>query len=78
MFKYCNEKRLAYILKVDRRHFHRKIKPLIINDFKGELKQKNIENPDIGLDRNGYIYLVDPRNSKIYIKTNLHIDSYKE
>jgi len=77
MFKYCSEKHLASILKVDRRYFHREIKPLIIRDFKTELKQKSIENPDIGLDKNGCIYLIDPRNSKIYVETKLPIDSYK-
>jgi hypothetical protein len=76
VFKCCNEKYLAYLLKVDRRYFHRKIKPLIINDFKAELKQKGIENPDIGLDKTGCIYLVDPRNSKVYVDTKLSLDSY--
>jgi hypothetical protein len=43
MFKIYEEERLAAILEVERRFFHRKIKPQIIKDFKSELKMKNIE-----------------------------------
>lgn len=48
---------LAKKFGVSRRNFHREIKTPIVSNFKKELKEKNIKNPDIGLDINDKIYL---------------------
>lgn len=77
MFEIYDDKYIADRLGVEKRHFHCSIKPLIKRDFKAELKEKTIDNPDIGLDKNGSIYLVDPRDSKIYVKTDVNIELYK-
>lgn len=57
--------------------FHRHIKPLIVADFKAELKKKGIENPDLYLDKNSKIYLVHPNNIRNYVETGLSIKEYK-
>jgi hypothetical protein len=66
---------LAKKFKVDRRKFHREIKQIIINDFKRELLEEGIKNPDIGLDENNNIYLADSNHSTV-IETNLNISAY--
>ncbi len=55
MPKFYDEKYLAQKLQIERRKFHREIKPLILRDFKKELQKINVENPDIGLDENDNI-----------------------
>jgi hypothetical protein len=78
MFKVYDEDHLAKLLGVSRKFFHRKIKSYILADFKQELSDMGIENPDIGLDKNGLIYLIDPRDKSNYIPTLQTIESYKD
>jgi len=67
---------LADILNVTEREFHREIKPLIIADYKKELQSNGIQNPDIGLDKDSNIYLVDPNNPSNYVETRINIFDY--
>ena len=76
MIKFFDENYLAKKLKTDRRKFHREIKPIIINDFKDELKKAGIRNPDIGLDENEFIYLADPVDHTKAIETKLKLSTY--
>lgn len=57
--------------------FHREVKPFIIKDarFSGYLTTMELENPDIGLEGD-VIYLRDPRDYAIEIKTDLLFSSY--
>lgn len=63
MFKIVDKSQLARILDTTEKEYHRNIKPIIKRDFRQELKQKEIDNPDIGLDEDDTMYLVDPYNS---------------
>ena len=76
MVKFYDEKFLAEKFKVIRLYFHRRIKPIIINDFKSELNKFEIKNPDIGLDEKDFIILGDPLNHNNIIETKLHISAY--
>lgn len=42
-------------------------------DFRKELKEKRIHNPDIGLDENYYLFLVHPEYDGFYVKTETNI-----
>jgi hypothetical protein len=75
MITIYDEDYLANKLGISRRDFHRSIKPFIIRDFKKELHEGAIHNPNIGLDKEGFIYLVDPRDKTIYLETKLSIYS---
>ncbi len=44
----------------------------IVSDFKNELKNKNISNPDIGLGSQNNIYLSDSNHVEIIV-TNLNV-----
>ncbi len=50
MFKVYSIKYLADLLEITESDFHREIKPMILRDFKKELNDNGIKNPDIGLD----------------------------
>lgn len=76
MVKFYDEKFLAKKFKVERLDFHRRIKPIIINDFKSELNKLGIKNPDIGLDEKDFIILGDPLSHVKIIETKLHISTY--
>lgn len=76
MVRFYDEQELARRLGVDREDFHRRIKQIIIKDFKKELMEIGIRNPDIGLDENDNIYLSDPRDHSNVIPTNLNISAY--
>ena len=76
-WKHYTSKELAGLLNVTEQEFHRKIKRMIVRDFKAELKELNVENPDIFLDENNCILLVDPKKSEKYLLTELSIYSYE-
>ena len=76
MAKFYDEKFLAQKFKVERQDFHRRIKQIIISDFKDELNKLGIKNHDIGLDEKENIVLSDPLNHENIIETNLHISAY--
>jgi ribosomal protein S17 len=76
MVKFYDETFLAQKIGVERRVFHRKIKPRILKDFKDELKALKINNPDIGLDENDVVILGDSRDHSRTINTKLSIQSY--
>ena len=62
--------------------FHKDIKKYIIKhlnkdkDLSKELSKKNINNPDIGVDKSGNIILRHPK-TKVDIKTDVKLDSFK-
>lgn len=76
MFKIYNKSYLSEKLGVEQRIFHRRIKPRIIKDFEKELDKIDLKNPDIGLDEEGLIYLVDTKDTTVYIETLLNISAY--
>lgn len=73
--KFPDANELGRIFGVSRREYHRQIKPFIVSDFKDELNEMHINNPDIGIDENKFIYLSDSNHKKI-ISTNLTIEDY--
>ena len=74
--RFYDEKFLAKKLGVEKRYFHRIVKPQILKDFFEILIELNVENPDIGLDENDIIYLADP-NHKTVKSTQLTIFDYQ-
>lgn len=80
--KFLNEKELQKRLGTNREGFHKDIKKEIKNHFKDhkdfgkELRKKNINNPDIGVDKSGNIVLRHPK-TKVDIKTDVKLDSFK-
>ena len=77
MFRKVSVGYLAAILDTDARTFHREIKPFIIKDNEEFLSKVAYSNPDIGLDDDGKIYLVNPQDNKEYIETDRNIQDYK-
>lgn len=73
--RFYDSSELGKIFGVTPRQFHREIKTYIVNDFKPELKEKNINNPDIGLDSDNYIYLSDSSH-QIIIETKMTVEDY--
>ena len=73
--KFYDESFLSAKIGVERRDFHRRIKPIILSDFDSELKRENISNPDIGLDEDGNIWLGNISHTKL-IETNVSISLY--
>ncbi len=71
---------LAEMLNVTEEVFHRDIKPYIKRDFRKELSNimDKTTNPDIWLDEQDNMILVNPQNVNRYYQTNLSIYSYKE
>ncbi len=67
MFTIHSIKYLTILLGITETDFHRIVKPLIKADFKEELEKKGFENPNIGLDKNHKIYLVNPMDASDYI-----------
>lgn len=55
--KFYSEDFLSRKLEIDRRKFHREIKPIIISDFPEIIKEIGSDNPDIGLDSSDNLYL---------------------
>lgn len=55
--KFYDENYLAKKLGIERRKFHRDIKPIIIADFKEIINELGCDNPDIGLDSSNNLYL---------------------
>lgn len=76
MFRIYSIKYLADLLDTTESNFHRDIKPLILRDFKMELIDKGIKNPDIGLAEDNKIFLVHLQNQANYIITHLKIFDY--
>jgi hypothetical protein len=75
MLKY-SETELAQLLDISVEKFHREVKALIKKDFSAELKDMDVRNPDILLNDDNTMVLVDPRNFKNYFVTELSIFSY--
>ena len=73
--KFPDSNELGGIFGVTRREYHRKIKPYILSDFRDELNEKAINNPDIGIDQNNFIYLSDSKHEEI-ITTNQSVEDY--
>lgn len=76
MFKVYSVSFITKLLGVNEDVFHQEIKPGIIKDFRKELYQHKIHNPDIGLDKDRHIYLVHPLNPMNYIETRVSIFQY--
>lgn len=74
--RYYKPDELAAIFGIDILSFHRKVKPIIISDFKKELSERNIKNPDIGIDENERIYLTNVEHTVIF-DTELTVNDYK-
>lgn len=75
-WRYYSNLELANLLSITEEEFHRVTKRLIKMDFRRELKQIKVKNPDIWLNKNHSIRLVDPRNSNNYDGTDIDIYSY--
>ncbi len=73
--KFYDEEHLARILGVERRIFHREIKPLMVADFSDELAKLGISNPDVGLDALNNLYLADTDHAVVF-KTGLTLFDY--
>jgi len=54
--KFHDEHFLAQKLGVDRRYFHRHIKPIILADFPEIIREIGSTNPDVGLDAHNNLY----------------------
>ena len=67
---------LSQLLGISEEDFHRRIKKIIKRDFKVELENLEIRNPDILLDNNQMIALADPRDHNNFYVTNLELNSY--
>lgn len=72
---YYDSEELAKKFGVSKREFHREIKTYIVTDFRKELDDNNISNPDIGLDSNNNIYLSDT-NHTVIMETELNVSDY--
>ena len=75
-WRYYSNDELADLLEITEEEFHRVVKRLIKRDYKRELKQMNVKNPDIWLNKNHIIRLVDPRDFTTFFGTALDIYSY--
>jgi len=75
-WKHYTPEELSQLLGISTEKFHREVKKLIKRDFKTELRALEIDNPDIFLNRDNHIRLVDPRNHSNYYDTNLDINLY--
>lgn len=73
--KFYDEKFLSKKLGIDRRKFHREIKPIIISDFADIIKELGSDNPDIGLDALDNLYLSNVDHT-IIKSTGLSIFDY--
>ena len=73
--KFYDEIELASKFHVSRLDFHRLIKPIILADFPELCNQLRCQNPDIGLDSKGIIYLGNIEHS-IILSTHLTINDY--
>ncbi|MBU6158739.1 MAG: hypothetical protein KGP35_06875 [Bacteroidetes bacterium] len=73
--KFYDEEFLSRKLGIDRRTFHREVKPIIISDFPEILKEIGSENPDIGLDSEDKLYLGNSSHT-IVKPTGLSIFDY--
>jgi len=71
---FYTDKELDKMFETD---FHREIKPFIVKDARifGFLKKLRAGNPDVGLE-DDIIFLRDPRNHKLIVKTTFDINSY--
>jgi len=71
---FYTDKELDKIYGID---FHREVKPFIIKDARlfGFLKKLRASNPDVGLE-DDIIFLRDPRNHKLIVKTTFDINLY--
>lgn len=73
--KFYDEIYLSKKPGIDRRIFHREIKPVILSDFPEICKELNSENPDIGLDSADNLYLANIERT-IIKSTGLRIFDY--
>lgn len=73
--KFYDEVYIAKKLGIDRRMFHRKIKPIILSDFPEICKELGSDNPDIGLDAENNLYLANIEHT-IVKQTGLSIFDY--
>lgn len=73
--KFYNETYLSKRLGIDRRKFHREIKPIIVADFPEICKELESDNPDIGLDSSNILYLSNIEHT-IVKSTGLSIFDY--
>ena len=75
-WRHFTSEELSLLLGISEEEFHRKVKKMIKRDFKSELKELNVNNPDILLDENQIMRLADPRDHSNFYTTNLDINSY--
>jgi hypothetical protein len=73
--KFYDENFLARKLGIDRRKFHREIKPIIISDFPEIIKETGTDNPDLGLDFADNLYLGNIDHTSVK-ETGLSIFDY--
>ena len=76
--KYYDKKQIADLLGITIGEFHHEVKKLIKKDFKEELAQFGVDNPDILLDEQNLMYLADSEDHNSYIETNVSIFDYIE
>ena len=73
---FYSKQRIAQLLGVTETQFHREIKKIIKMDFKMELANMGVENPDILLDSNNIMTLADPSDHTIFFQTTVSIFDY--
>ncbi len=76
MFTTYSTKYLATLLGITETDFHRLVKPIIKADFKEELAKKGFDNPNIGLNQNYKMYLVNSSDPGDYNATDVSIFDY--
>jgi hypothetical protein len=74
--RFYTKKELCILLRVSEEYFHSEIKKIIKKDFKSELKVLKVENPDILLDENNFIFLADPKDHNNFFETFVNIFDY--
>jgi RHS repeat-associated protein len=64
------------VLNLTVRDFHRKVKPEILTDFRTELRNTGVKNPDIAMNPNGNIIFRDPVSKRTILETSVPMSSY--
>ena len=75
-FRYYSKEELAKLLGVSVEDFHRYAKRCVKSDFKSELQAIEVDNPDIWLNKDYEMRLVDPGDSSNYHDTSLDFRLY--
>ncbi len=71
-----NVRDILRVLSVDKRVFHKSVKPQIVRDFRQDLTKTGVRNPDIGMNNNGNIVFRDPRTGDTVLETDIPLAWY--